>query len=213
MMDQTSMDCPENRSVIADAHELHLSGKSDLAIQKLIVPAEKGSIDAMIELAHIARDQGRKSDSDKWIEKAEATLKPGDMDGHVALSGAYELCLGRGDYATQQGLALYHMEQVAIAGNTYAQEDLALRYLYGLNGCEKNENRFDYWIGLAINLGSPRAAYIYAENLYKAGRQVPPEIVEMLEAFRTRNKAAEKLLNLIAKRDKSRQGRVTNRVQ
>lgn len=198
-----SMDYSATRLVIDEARQLHRSGQSECAIQKLIVPAEAGSIDAMIEMAHIARDQDRKSESDKWIDKAEATLKPGDLDGHISLNGAYSLGLGRGEREILERRALHHLEQVAIAGNTTAQEGLALHFLHGLNGCEKDANRFEYWIGLAINAGSSRAAYIYAEYLCKEGRQVPPDIVEKLEAVRTHNKAAKKLLNAIAKHAKS----------
>jgi hypothetical protein len=196
------MDYSATKSIIDEARQLHRSGQSEFAIQKLIVPAEVGSIDAMIELAHIARDQDRKSDSDKWIDEAEATLKPGDLDGHISLNGAYSLGLGRGEREILERRALHHLELVALAGNTTAQEGLALHFLHGMDGCERDVNKFEYWIGLAINAGSSRAAYIYAEYLYKEARQVPLDIVEKLEAVRGHNKAAEKLLNAMAKRAK-----------
>lgn len=204
-----TMDYSATRSIIEAARRLHRSGQSECAIQKLIVSSEEGSIDAMIELAHIARDQDRKSESDKWIDKAEATLKPGDLDGHISLNGAYSLGLGRGEREILERRALHHLEQVAIAGNTTAQEGLAIHFLHGLNGCEKDVNKFEYWIGIAINAGSSRAAYIYAEYLHKDGRQVPPDVVEKLEAVRSHNKAAEKLLNAMAKRAQARRSNLS----
>ena len=49
--------------MIDEARLLHRNGQSESVVQKLTVPAEAGSIDAMIELAHIARDQDQKSES------------------------------------------------------------------------------------------------------------------------------------------------------
>jgi hypothetical protein len=119
------------------------------------------------------------------------------------LNGAYSFGLGRGERDFLERRALHHLEHVAIAGNTFAQEGLALHFLHGLNGCEEDESRFKYWIELAINAGSLRGVYIYAEFLYKKGLQVPPEIIENLEAARSHNKAAKKLLNAIAEQAKS----------
>lgn len=198
------MNYSTNQSTIDEARQLHRSGQSEVAIQKLGVLAEAGSIDAMIELAHIARDQNRRSDSDQWIDRAEKALKAGDLDGHISLNGAYSLGLGCGEREILEARALHHLEQVALGGNATAQERLALDFLHGLNGCGKDLSRFEHWIDRAVSVGSPRAAYILAEYLYKEGRQVAPEIVEKLEAVRSQNKAAEKLLNAIAKRQKKR---------
>lgn len=198
------MNYSTNSLIVDEARQLLRSGQGERAIQKLVVSADEGNIDAMIELAHIARDQGKKSESDSWIDRAEATLGPGDIDGHISLNSAYSLGLGRGEREVLEHRALHHLEQVAIAGNTNAQENLALHFLHGLNGCQKDLSRFEYWVGLAVNSGSPRAVYIYAEYLCREGRQVPPNILAKLEEGRSHNKAVEKLLNSISKRFKSR---------
>ena len=190
------------QTAIKEARSLHRVGQSEDAIRKLSLLADAGAIDAMVELAHIARDQNRESDSHQWIDKAEQGLKPGDLDGHISLNGAYSLGLGRGDRDVQEARALHHLEQVALAGNAVAQEGLALNFLHGLNGCEKDVGRFEYWIELAVAVGSPRAAYILAEYLHKNGREVGPAIVEALQAARSKNRAAEKLLYVITKRQK-----------
>jgi TPR repeat protein len=188
-------------STIGEASRLHKSGQTDRAILNLIPLAEVGSIDAMVELALIARDKGNKFDSDEWIDKAEAALKPGDLDGHASLKSAYSLCLGRGERETLDDRALYHLKQIALAENTFAQESLALHFLHGLNGCDKNVDQFEYWIRRAMDLGSSRAVYIFAEHLYKTRHQISPEIIEKLEAARSQNNAAEQLLNAIASRN------------
>ena len=194
------------RSIIDDARRLHRSGQSESAVRKLNVASDAGNIEAMIELAHIARDQEKKAESDLWIDKAEAALKPGDLDGHISLNGAYSLGLGRGEREVLEARALHHLEQVALGGNAAAQERVALHFLHGLNGSEKDKRRFEHWIALAVDAGSPRAVYILAEYLYKEGRRVAPEIVERLEAGRSQNKATEKLLKAIGKRQAGSQG-------
>jgi len=192
----------ETHSLIDETRRLRHAGQTDGADQLLRTAAQAGSIDAMIELAHISRSAGKKNDSDQWIDAAEAALRPGDLDGHISLNGAYSLGLGRGERDVLEKRALYHLEQVALAGNPIAQERLALEFLEGTNGCEQSLEKFEHWIGLARAAGSQRAVYIYAEYLFRRKRPVPPNLVAELQAVRHENRAAEKLLRAIERREK-----------
>ena len=104
---EEAMAC-ELLTAIKEARLLYQDDQKKAAIRKLSVLAEAGAIDAMIELAHIARNEHRESDSHYWIDMAEQQLKPGDLDGHIGLKGAYSLGLGRGDRDVQEARALHH---------------------------------------------------------------------------------------------------------
>lgn len=88
--------------------------------------------------------------------------------------------------------------EVAAAGNTRVQEDVALQFLYGLNGCVEDETQFEYWIGRAVARGSARAVYIHAKHLFERRQPIPNKYIEVLEHSKSENKSAEKLLRAIA---------------
>jgi TPR repeat protein len=191
------MDFNEEKSLIDEARRRHREGHADEAFRLLNVAADAGSIGAMVELAHMERAAGKKAESDKWIDRAEVELQPGDLDGHITLNGAYSLGLGRGEREFLERRALYHLEQVAMAGNAVAQERLALDHLHGLNGCERDYAEFERWIGEAIKAGSSRAVFIYVESLFRAKRPIPPPLLSKLAESQRDNKVAAKLLRAI----------------
>jgi TPR repeat protein len=190
------------RALVDEARRLRRDGQAEVAEQRLRAAAQAGIIDAMIELARMSRDSWKKADSDQRIDAAEAALHPGDLNGHISLNGAYSLGLGRGERDVLEKRALYHLEQVAQAGNPVAQERLALEFLEGTNGCEQSVEKFEHWIGLAMATGSLRAVYIYVEYLFRSGRPIPLNLLAELQAVRLENKATEKLLGAIDRREK-----------
>lgn len=190
------------RALVDEARRLRRHGQAEVAEQKLRAAAQAGSICAMIELAHMSRDSGKTADSNQWIDLAETALHPGDLDGHISLNGAYSLGLGRGERDVLEKRALYHLEQVAQAGNPVAQERLALEFLEGTNGCEQSLEKFEYWIGISLAAGSLRAVYIYVDYLFRSGRPVPLNLLAQLKAVRRENKATAKLLRAIDRREK-----------
>lgn len=192
----------EFKDCIADARRLSSEGKRDAARQLLLEAAAKNSIDAMIELADMALDDGNRNESDIWMDSAENILDPNDEDGRISLSGAYAKALGRGTRSDQQARELGHLEAIAAAGNTVAQERVSLYYLHGLNGCIKDEEKFGYWINEAIAAESPNAAYIYGEHLFRSKRPIPTEVINLLESGKASSKRIQALLKAIAKRAK-----------
>jgi TPR repeat protein len=194
----------ERRELVEAARRLRRDGNPEDAHRLLREAADSGLIDAMIELARLARDDGRRDESDKWMASAEKALQPDDLEGRIALSGAYGLALGRGTLFEQQERALELLIEVGEAGGyPRVQEDLALQFLHGLNGCRQDEKQFEYWISRAVETGSPRAAYIHAEHLRKRGRPIPGQLVTALAAVADENKSAKKLLAAIARRPKN----------
>lgn len=192
----------DTRALIDEVRRLRRDGHPEVAEQRLRAAAQAGLIDAMIELAHISRESGKEADSAQWIDAAEAALHSGDLDGHISLNGAYSLGLGRGESDALERRALYHLEQVAQAGNPVAQERLALEFLEGTNGCEQSVEKFEHWIGLAMTAGSLRAVYIYVEYLFRRKRPIPLNLLVELQVVRQENKAVEKLLRAIDRRKK-----------
>lgn len=190
-------DC--GNDLILKARRLRSEGKVSIAEDVLRVAANEGCVEAMIELAHFARDAGRLEESNDWIDAAENSVDVDDLNGHVALSGAYSLGLGRGELADLQRRAAAHLNHVALAGNSVAQEDLALQYLYGLNGLDRNDREFEKLIEMAIKGGSLRAIYIYSKYLIENGMSVPDEMKKSLMEIRHRNKSVDNLLKLIEK--------------
>lgn len=194
------------RELIDAARQLLREGNRDAAHHNLRDAASKGEIEAMIELSHMALNEGNRDESDKWMDSAEEAIQPNDLEGRISLGGAYSLGLGRGTRDEQQQRALKYLEEVATAGNPVAQESLALHFLHGLNGCTKDERRFEHWIQQAIAAESHRALYIYVEFLFLNRRPIPSDLRESLATMKLENKSAEKLLRTISKAEKGNQG-------
>jgi TPR repeat protein len=193
----------KDRELIEAARQQRRDGNPGAADRILRDAAGRGLIEAMIELALLARDDGRRDESDRWIESAEEALQPGDLDGRIILSGAYSLCLGCGTLFKQQERALELLIEVAQTDrHPRVQEDVALSFLYGLNECHKDEERFEHWIRRAVANGSARAAYIYAKELFRKRRPIPQVLIDMLVPAASENKSAAALLRAITKRTK-----------
>ncbi|HKY02468.1 MAG TPA: hypothetical protein VJM53_07945 [Burkholderiales bacterium] len=193
----------EFKACIATSRQLCRDGKRDAARQLLLEATEEGSIDAMIELADMALGDGNRSESDFWMDSAEQILGPHDEDGRISLSGAYAIGLGSGTREEQEGRALDHLLAIAGMGNTVAQERVAVYYLHGLNGCVKDERKFEHWIGEAMAAGSPNAAFFYGEHLLRSDRPIPVDVVDLLEEGKLTSKRIRALLRAIARRAKS----------
>lgn len=191
----------EPQELIEAARRLRRDGNPEAAHRLLREAAGTGLIEAMIELARLARDDGRRDESDRWMASAEKSLQPGHLDGRITLSGAYSLGLGRGTLFQQQERALELLIEVGEAGeHPRVQEDLALSFLHGLNGCPKDEEQFEYWIRRAVETGSSRAAYIYAQQLFLKKYPIPQELIDKLTSVASENESAAKLLRAITKR-------------
>ena len=119
-------------------------------VNTLLLKAGGGDVRSMVELAYKTYDGGEISLSECWIVAAEEALMVNeDLDGRSSLLSAYNLAFGPGDRDEQECRAKFHLEKLASSGNWIAQEQLAKNFLYGMNGFEKDENKYKYWIQLA----------------------------------------------------------------
>jgi hypothetical protein len=119
-------------------------------VSTLFAKACSGDVSSMVELAYKTYDGGGVSLSERWIVAAEEALTINeDLDGRSSLLSAYNLAFGPGDRDEQENRAKFHLETLASSGNRVAQEQLAKNLLYGMNGFEKDESKYKYWIQLA----------------------------------------------------------------
>jgi TPR repeat protein len=197
------MDSDEENALIVETRKLRRDGQIDGARRILLSASAAQSVAGMVELADLALDEGKKAESDAWMRKAEAAVRPGNDDDHLRLHYGYSLGLGQGNRFDTLKSVFYHLEQAA-QYNFSAQESVALHYLEARNGIERDLSKFEYWIKRAIAVGSPRAVYIYVEYLFRSGQPIFPGLIAVLENFRADNKAAAKLLKAIEKRAKKK---------
>jgi len=134
-----------------------------LSIPELIKAARDELHDGSTEgvLAFWRNDRGdrevRLSRSDALIRVAESKFQSDDFDGAVALWGAFKSGLGCRDNHEANLRAFRYISFLAEAGNVAAQEVLLVDYLHGLNGLEKDAQKFLYWCDRAIQGGSKLA--------------------------------------------------------
>jgi TPR repeat protein len=137
---------PIERKQLLSLTKLALAHSSKQDHSHRLQLAEAGNVRSMVELAYATFDAGNEKVSILWILEAEASLDANeDLDGRSGLISAYNLGYGPGTLDQQQMRAIFHLEKLAVAGNTYAQEELALRYEHGLNGCPVDFSRAQYW--------------------------------------------------------------------
>ena len=199
------MDSDEENALINETRKLRREGQIENARKILLSLSAEQSVAGMVELADLTLDEGKKSDSDAWMKKAEAAVRPGDDDDHLRLHFGYSLGLGEGSFFDNLKSAFDHLEQAA-QYNFVAQERVALHYLEARNGIERDLSKFEYWIKRAIAAGSPRAVYIFVEYLFRSRQPIPPGLIAVLEDFRADNKAAAKLLRAVEKHAKKKPG-------
>lgn len=189
-----------SEAVVETSRRLASEGKRDVGLEWLREHANAGNVDAMIELAQWKMDEGNAKESDRWLLCAEEAVQPNDLDGHIALNGAYNTGLGSGDSKSRGQRALHHLEHVAAFGNSVAQVRVAFHYLHGLNGCTQDASKFEYWIKRAVESDDPSAIYAYADFLLKDGRLIPSAVMRKLAVASQANEDAARLLRRVSRR-------------
>lgn len=126
----------------------------DSAVEYLGFCCQKGSILAMIAMADYLYDRGRLEESVRWMDRAESSVLTDDNISPIYLASALRRSLGSGDAQDRAMRSMAWLEKVAESGNLTVIHSLMTDHLYGLNGREKSQERFIYWVRKAANLGS-----------------------------------------------------------
>jgi hypothetical protein len=122
--DERSLPCRNHTPYPAEFREqmveLVRAGRSPDELARVRTAARGGVIDAMIELAHLAVQDGRKDESHRWMDAAKGALQANDMDGRISLAGAYNLGLGRSSREERQKRAFQCLSDCRGAGEPCA---------------------------------------------------------------------------------------------
>lgn len=184
---------------VEDARRHRDAGQVGLGRARLLHAAETGDIQAMVELAKWCGDEGDESQSQSWIARAEALISDDDLDGHIVLSGAYSLGFGSGSVDEQNSRALSHLVKVADAGNARVQEEVALHYLHGLNGCPVDLEKYWYWTRRATQASDDNLIKFVSYSLSQK-LQVPTDLIERLSELKEKREEAARLLKRAKRR-------------
>jgi TPR repeat protein len=110
--------------------------------------AERGNVDAMLELFAFHENRDESAISQAWLERA---AKTGSSDADMFL---YHRLISKRDPSSKR-LATKHLMSAAERGKPSAQELLGSSYKEGKSGLPKNLERAKYWLRKSALAGDP----------------------------------------------------------
>lgn len=149
---------------VGEARELLWQGEEEKAVVYLEQFIAKGSILAMIEMAEHLQGKGDRASSLYWMERAERSISPEDLDSLLYLSAAFRRGLGAGTAQEQFFRSFDLKERVAEAGNLAAIREMIVNYAHGLNGASKDQERAIYWLRKAAALNDATAMQVLRDE-------------------------------------------------